>query len=125
MKHRNSERGQTALEFTLIAPLLLGAIFLILGIALGWYSHALASALSLEGAAREAVSPGSGFALIEDRHLPGQVQGSYTSSINDGGRSGKVFAVKGVFHLPLNPLGINLDAELLSGTLAPQWEFVP
>ena len=89
MKHRPGEKGQTALEFILIAPLLLGAIFLILGIALGWYSHALSSALALEGAAREAVSPGSGFALVEELQLPGQVQGSFTSSINDGGRSGK------------------------------------
>lgn len=125
MLHRRSEKGQTALEFTLIAPLLLGAIFLILGVALGWHTHAVASALALEGAAREAVAPGSGFALIESIRVPGDLQGTYSGSISDGGRTGKVFSVKGFFHLPLNPLGLNLTSELSSGALAPQWDFVP
>ena len=84
MIHRRSEKGQTALEFTLVAPLLLGAIFLILGVALGWHTHAVASALALEGAAREAVAPGSGFALVEGVRVPGELRGTYTSSISDG-----------------------------------------
>ena len=41
MKHKRSEKGQTALEFILIAPLLFGAIFLILGVSLGWFTHAM------------------------------------------------------------------------------------
>ena len=125
MKHRRSEKGQTALEFTLIAPLLLGAVFLILGVALGWYTHALASTLALEGAAREAVSPGSGFALIEERDVPGELQGGFTNSISEEGRTGKIFSVRGHFHIPLNPLGFDLSADISSGAIAPEWEFAP
>jgi len=125
MKHRRSERGQTALEFTLIAPLLLGAVFLILGVALGWYTHALASALALEGAAREAVSPGSGFALVEERDVPGELHGGFANSISDGSRSGKLFSIRGFFHIPLNPLGFDLSTDISSGAIAPEWEFAP
>ena len=125
MKGRSSEKGQTALEFTLIAPLLLGAIFLILGVALGWHSHAVASALALEGAAKEAISPGSGFALVEEHGAPGQIHGCYTNQIQSGEREGKVFSVIGVFRLPLHPMGFNLDAYISSSSLAPKWEFVP
>lgn len=60
MKHKRSEKGQTALEFMVVAMLVFGAIFLILGAALGWFTHAMGAALSLEGAALEAVEPGSG-----------------------------------------------------------------
>jgi len=125
MKCRRRENGQAALEFTLVAPLLLGAIFLILGMALGWYTHAAASALALEGAAREAVSPGSGFNLVEERGVPGQLQGSYTNLIREGDKKGMVFSVEGFFYMPLKPLGFNLDAYISSSTLAPKWEFVP
>jgi hypothetical protein len=126
MKPKRSENGQTALEFMLVAPLMFGAIFLILGSALGWFTHALGSALALEGAAREAVSPGSGFALVEDSMVPGQLQAGFSGSIENGeGHTGKVFQVSGNFHIPLRPLGFDLDAEISSGALAPAWEFVP
>ncbi len=126
MKPKKSEKGQTALEFMLVAPLLFGAIFLILGSALGWFTHALGSALALEGAAREAVSPGSGFALVDDSMVPGQLQPSFSGSIsNEEGHTGNVFTVTGTFHIPLNPLGFNLDAEISSGAVAPDWEFIP
>lgn len=127
MKPKRSEKGQASLEFILIAPLLFGAIFLILGVSLGWFTHALGSALALEGAAREAIDPGSGFALVADSRVPGQLQAGYTSSItNDfSGRTGRVFSVQGFFHLPLQPLGFNLDANVSSGALVPDWEFIP
>ncbi len=125
MKHKKSEQGQTALEFILIAPLMFGAIFLILGVALGWFTHAMGSALSLEGAAREAISPGSGFALVEQSRVPGQLQAGYTGTIDQEGRTGKVFSVKGFFNIPLSPLGFDLDADISSGVLVPAWEFVP
>lgn len=126
MKHKNSEKGQTALEFMLVAPLVFGAIFLILGSALGWFTHALGSALALEGAALEAVSPGTGFALVNDSMVPGQLQPSFYGTIENGeGHTGKIFNVTGTFHIPLNPLGFNLDAEISSGAVAPVWEFVP
>ena len=127
MKHKRSEKGQTALEFILIAPLLFGAIFLILGVSLGWFTHAMGSALALEGAAREAVSPGSGFALVDESVVPGQLHAGYTSSITNGfsGRTGKVFSVQGFFHIPLSPLGFSLDANVSSSALVPEWEFIP
>lgn len=126
MKPKRSEKGQTALEFMVVAPLLFGAIFLILGSALGWFTHALGSALALEGAAREAVSPGTGFALVEDSMVPGQLQPSFSGSISNGeGHTGSMFTVTGTFHIPLQPLGFNLDAVLSSGAVAPDWEFVP
>ena len=125
MKHKRSEKGQTALEFLLIAPLLFGAIFLILGVSLGWFTDAMGSALALEGAAREAISLGSGFSLVEQSRVPGQLQGGFTGSISERGRTGKVFSVQGIFHFPLNPLGFNLDANVSSGALVPNWDFVP
>ena len=126
MKPRRSEKGQTALEFMLVAPLVFGAIFLILGSALGWFTHALGSALALEGAAREAVSPGTGFALVDDSMVPGQLQPSFSGTIENGeGHTGKVFNVIGTFHIPLSPLGFDLDAEISSAAVAPVWEFVP
>ena len=125
MKHKKTERGQTALEFTLIAPLLFGAIFLIVGIALCWHTHGLASALALEGAAREAVSPGAGFALLEENNVPGQLQMGFSQSVNKDGRTGKVYTVEGAFHIPLQPLGFDMEADIASGALSPVWEFVP
>lgn len=125
MKHKKTERGQTALEFTLIAPLLFGAIFLIVGIALGWHTHGLASALALEGAAREAVSPGAGFALLEENKVPGQLQMGFGHSVYKDGRTGKIITVKGAFHIPLQPLGFEMEADIASGALTPVWEFVP
>jgi hypothetical protein len=125
MKHKHSEKGQTALEFTLVAPLLLGAIFLILLVALGWHTHAIASALALEGSVREAVSPGSGFAFVEEHSVPGQLHGYYTNQIQVGEHKGKVFSVRGLFHVPLKPLGLSLDTYISSSSLAPKWKFVP
>ena len=125
MKPKRSEKGQTALEFMLVAPLVFGAIFLILGAALGWFTHALGSALALEGAAREAISPCSGFALVDESMVPGQLLPSFSGTIDNEGHTGKVFTVTGTFHIPLNPLGFNLDAEISSGAVAPVWEFVP
>lgn len=127
MKHKRSEKGQTSLEFVLIAPLLFGAIFLILGVALGWFTHAMGSALALEGAAREAISPGAGFDLVVNSRVPGQLQAGYTGSItnNFSGRTGRVFSVQGFFHIPLSPLGFSLDADVSSGALVPEWEFIP
>lgn len=125
MKHRSSEKGQTALEFALIAPLMFGAIFLILGAALGWFTHAMGSALALEGAAREAVSAGSGFELVEQSRVPGELRAGYAGTIDQAGRTGKVFTVQGFFNIPLSPLGFDLDADISSGVLVPDWEFVP
>ena len=127
MKPKRSEKGQTALEFMLIAPMLFGAIFLILGVALGWFTHAVGSALALEGAAREAIAPGTGFALVEESRVPGQIQAGYTDSItnNFSGRTGQVFSVQGFFHIPLKPLGFSLDADVSSSALVPEWEFIP
>ncbi len=127
MRINNSEKGQTAMEFMLIAPLLFGAIFLILGVALGWFTHATGSALALEGAAREAIAPGTGFALVEESSVPGQLQAGYTDTITNSfsGRTGRVFTVQGFFHIPVSPLGFSLDADVSSGALVPQWEFIP
>ena len=127
MKHKRSEKGQTALEFMLIAPLLFGAIFLILGVSLGWFTHAMGSALALEGAAREAVEPGTGFALVEESRVPGQIQAGFTNSITNSYscRTGRVFSVQGNYHLQLSPLGFNLDSDISSGALVPQWDFTP
>ena len=122
---RKSEAGQTALEFMLIAGMLFGAIFLILGITLGWHTHALASALALEGAAREGIDPGSGFALVDQNEMPGNIQGGFSGTINEGGRTGKLFTVTGSFDFPLDPLGFSLDTNISSGVIAPEWEFVP
>ncbi len=124
---KRSEKGQAALEFILIAPLLFGAIFLILGVSLGWFTHAMGSALALEGAAREAIEPGTGFTLVEESRVPGQLHAGYISSISNdySGRTGRVFSVQGFFHLPLQPLGFSLDADISSGALVPLWEFVP
>jgi hypothetical protein len=125
MKHKRSEKGQTSMEFIVVAPLVFGAIFLILGSALGWFTHALGSALALEGAAREAISPGSGFSLVDDSMVPGQLSPAYAGTIENEGKTGKIFSVTGTFHIPLSPLGFNLDAELSSAAVAPEWEFVP
>lgn len=125
MKKNKNEKGQSALEFMVVAPLMFGAIFLILGVALGWFTHALGSALSLEGAAREAISDGTGFALVEDSMVPGQLQPSFAGIIEKEGRTGKVFSVTGTFHIPLSPLGFDLDAEISSGAVVPAWEFIP
>jgi len=125
MEHQKTERGQAALEFTLIAPLLLGALFLIVGTALGWHVHGLASALALEGAAREAVSSGAGFALLEQNSVPGNLQVGFGPSVNEDGRTGRVYTIGGAFHIPLNPLGVDLEADIASGALSPVWEFVP
>lgn len=125
MKHKRSEKGQTALEFMVVAPLVFGAIFLILGAALGWFTHAMGAALSLEGAALEAIEPGSGFALVENNMVPGDLQAGFGGSIEEKGQTGKLFTVTGTFHLPFSPLGFDMDAEISSGAIAPVWEFVP
>jgi hypothetical protein len=126
MKPKRSEKGQTALEFMVVAPLLCGAIFLILGSALGWFTHALGSALALEGAAREGISPGTGFALVEDSMVPGQLQAGFSGSVvSPDGQTGKMFNVTGNFYIPLQPLGFDLDADLSSAALVIEWEFVP
>jgi hypothetical protein len=123
--HKRTERGQTALEFTLVAPLLLGAIFLIVCIALGWHTHGLASALALEGAAREAVSPGAGTSLLDKNQVPGQLQMGFGPTVSKNGRLGKVYTVGGAFDIPLQPLGFDLKTDIASGALVPIWEFVP
>jgi hypothetical protein len=127
MENKRSEKGQTALEFMLIAPMLFGAIFLILGVALGWFTHATGSALALEGAAREAIAPGTGFALVEEVSVPGQTQAGYTNSITNpyNGRTGRVFSVQGYYSIPLSPLGFNMNSDISSGALVPLWEFMP
>ena len=125
MKHKRSEKGQTALEFMVVAPLLFGAIFLILGAALGWFTHAYGAALAIEGSAREAVEPGAGFGLVENSMVPGDLQAGFGTSIEENGRTGKLFTVTGTYHIPLSPLGFDLDAEISSGAVAPVWEFVP
>jgi len=125
MKHRKSEKGQTALEFMVVAPLVFGAIFLILGTALGWFTHALGAALAIEGAALEAVDPGSGFGLVEDSMVPGDLQAGFSGTITENGRTGKLFTVIGTYHLPLSPLGFDMEAETSSVVVAPVWEFVP
>jgi len=125
MKHKRSEKGQTALEFMVVAPLVFGAIFLILGTALGWFTHALGAALAIEGAALEAVEPGSGFGFVEDSMVPGDLQAGFGGTITENGRTGKLFTVIGTFHLPFSPLGFDMEAEISSGAVAPVWEFVP
>jgi hypothetical protein len=125
MKSRKTEAGQTALEFMIIAGMLFGAIFLILGIALGWHTHALASALALEGAAREGIDPGSGFSLVEQNDVPGNIQAGFSGTIQQEGRTGKLFTVSGSFDFPLAPLGFKLDTHISSGVIVPEWEFVP
>ena len=122
---KKSEKGETALEFMVVAPLVFGAIFLILGAALGWFTHAVGAALSLEGAALEAVEPGSGFALVENSMVPGDLQAGFGGTLEENGRTGKLFTVTGTYHIPLSPLGFDLDAEISSGAVAPVWEFVP
>ncbi|MCK5794264.1 MAG: hypothetical protein KAH12_06145 [Anaerolineales bacterium] len=125
MKHKRSEKGQTALEFMVVAPLVFGAIFLILGTALGWFTHAFGAALAIEGAALEAVESGSGFALVENSMVPGDLQAGFGGSITEKGRTGKLFTITGTFHLPFSPLGFDMDADISSGAIAPVWEFVP
>ena len=125
MKPKRSEKGQTALEFMVVAPLVFGAIFLILGAALGWFTHAMGAALAIEGAALEAVEPGSGFSLVEDGMVPGDLQAGFGGTIEENRRTGKLFTVTGTYHLPLSPLGFDLDAEISSGAIAPVWEFIP
>ena len=125
MKNSRSEMGQTATEFMIIAGLLLGAIFLILGITLGWYTHAVGSALAVEGAAREGVDPGSGFALVDQSRVPGDLQGGYSGSLSIAGRTGKIFSITGHYDFPLDPLGFNLDTHLSSSVIVPVWEFIP
>ncbi len=125
MMFKKSEKGQTALEFMVVAPLVFGAIFLILGAVLGWFTHAVGAALSLEGAALEAVEPGSGFALVENSMVPGDLQAGFGGTLEENGRTGKLFTVTGTYHIPLSPLGFDLDAEISSGAVAPVWEFVP
>jgi hypothetical protein len=125
MIHKRSEKGQTALEFMVVAPLVFGAIFLILGAALGWFTHAMGAALSLEGAALEAVEPGSGFTLVENSMVPGDLQAGFGGTIDENGRTGKLFTITGTYHLPISPLGFDMDAEISSGAIAPVWEFVP
>ncbi|GEM_PF-2778294 len=125
MKHRRSEKGQTSMEFIVVAPLVFGAIFLILGSALGWFTHAMGAALSLEGAALEAVEPGSGFTLVENSMVPGDLQAGFGGSIEEKGRAGKLFTITGTYQLPISPLGFDMDAEISSGAIAPVWEFVP
>ena len=125
MKKIRSEKGQTALEFMVVAPLVFGAIFLILGAALGWFTHAFGAALAIEGAAREAVEPGAGFGLVENSMVPGDLQAGFSTSIEEDGRIGKLFTVTGTYHIPLSPLGFDLDAEISSGAIAPVWEFTP
>lgn len=125
MKTRKREKGQTASEFMVIAGLLFGAIFLILGITLGWYTHAFGSALAIEGAAREGVDPGSGFSLVEQSRVPGNLQGGYSGSLSLAGRTGRFFSVMGSYDFPLEPLGFNLDTNISSSVIVPVWEFVP
>jgi hypothetical protein len=85
----------------------------------------MGSALALEGAAREAVSAGSGFELVEQSRVPGELRAGYAGTIDQAGRTGKVFTVQGFFNIPLSPLGFDLDADISSGVLVPDWEFVP
>jgi len=125
MKHRKSEKGQTSMEFIVVAPLVFGAIFLILGSALGWFTHAFGAAMAIEGAALEAVEPGSGFGLLDNSMVPGDLQAGFGGSIEENGRTGKLFTVTGTYHLPISPLGFGMDAEISSGAIAPVWEFTP
>jgi hypothetical protein len=125
MEIRRSQTGQTATEFMVIAGLLFGAIFLILGITQGWYTHAVGSALAIEGAAREGVDPGSGFALVVQSRVPGDLKGEYSGSLSIAGRTGKIFSITGQYDFPLEPLGFNLDTPISSSVIVPVWEFIP
>ncbi len=108
--------GQDGLEYVALAAIIL-VVLVIVG-------RLIAQQLQ---AAREAIAPGTGFALVADSRVPGQLQAGFADSItnNFSGRTGRVFSVQGYFHIPLNPLGFSLDADVSSGALVPEWEFIP
>jgi len=125
-RKKSLESGQAALEFVLVMPVMVAAIFLIVVIAVGWHAHALGAALAIEGTSMDSYSPGSGSGLVgrlaTSSAFPMSGSGSGTSIV---GYPGITFSVRGTYSFPLQPFGLDLSASLLSSASSPRWIFVP
>ena len=127
----NSEKGQVTLEILIVLPLFIGLLFLAMAVAAVWHGHNLSSAISLEGAAREAAQPGAGVSFVSSHGNSASKNISWSVEIADydpygisGGLArGKRFTVRGNVSVPWAPLGLNWSIPVQGTTYFPVWEF--
>jgi len=127
----DSEKGQVTLEILIVLPLFFGLLFLAMAIAAVWHGHNLSSALSLEGAAREAAQSGAGVSFVSSLGNNASKNISWSVEISDydpygisGGLArGKRFTVRGNVSVPWAPLGLNWSIPVQGTTYFPVWEF--
>ena len=122
----NSERGQVTLEILIVLPLFIGLLFLAMAVAAVWHGHNLSSAISLEGAAREAAQPGAGVSFVSSHGNSASKNVSWSVEIADYDYydfHGKRFTVRGNVSVPWAPFGLNWSIPVQGSTYYPDWEF--
>ena len=129
MKNRsqnNKEKGQATLEFLVIIPLFIGLFLLAVAIAVVWSGHQLSSAVSLEGASREAAKEGAGVNFVFTEGNSAMQSVNWAIEIEDydvHGYEGKRFTVRGNVNVPWAPFGLNWSIPVQGTTYYPVFEF--
>lgn len=126
-----SEKGQVTLEFLIVLPLFVGLLFLAMAVAAVWHGHNLSSAISLEGASREATQPGAGVSFVSSIGNNASENMVWSVEISDydpyglpgGLQSGKRFTVRGNVAVPWAPFGLNWSIPVQGTTYYPKWDF--
>jgi uncharacterized protein (UPF0333 family) len=122
----NSEKGQVTLEILIVLPLFIGLLFLAMAVAAVWHGHNLSSAISLEGAAREAAQPGAGLSFVSSIGNNASNNVNWAVEIADYDYyyfHGKRFTVRGNVSIPWAPFGLNWSIPVQGSTYYPDWEF--
>ncbi len=97
-----------------------------MAVAAVWHGHNLSSAISLEGAAREAAQPGAGVLFVSSNGKNASENVTWTVEIADYDYyyfHGKRFTVKGNVSVPWTPFGLNWSIPVQGSTYYPDWEF--
>lgn len=128
---KRSQTGQAAIEFVIIAGIVIALYFLMIAIALIWHGHHLNNQLALEAASYEGTMPGAGAARVADisqSWMPGyQITvsgiGNYTpeSWFLGEGLIVNTFGIEPEFIF----FGADNDGFMRSAISVPTWEFVP
>lgn len=125
---RKSECGQATLEFLIVIPVFLGLIFLSLVVSTVWGGHHMSSAISLEGASREAAEEGSGggFVINVGNKAINSTNFSVVIADYDWGIDevpAKRFTVQGRVSVPWAPFGLEWSVPIQGTAYYPVWEF--
>jgi hypothetical protein len=121
----NSEKGQVTLEILIVLPLFIGLLFLAMAVAAVWHGHNLSSAISLEGAAREAAQTGAGVSFVSGFGNSASENVNWSVEIADYNYStfhGKRFTVRGDVSIPWAPFGLTWTIPVQGSTFYPDWE---